>query len=136
MPAPSGEATRPAWAERERADLAQIADEHLVSVLAAMAGDAARAHADQARAVEALVADQARVLVVQATGWGKSAVYWAATSAIPALGGGPTLGGGMGHPRLGRRPDVGRVAAARAHARPAHRRRARRVAGGHDQLHQ
>ena len=69
----------------------QVADEHLVSVLAAMAGDAARAHPDQARAVEALVADQARVLVVQATGWGKSAVYWAATSAIRALGGGPTL---------------------------------------------
>ena len=91
MPAPSDETTRPAWAERERADLVQVADEHLVSVLAAMAGDAARAHPDQARAVEALVADQARVLVVQATGWGKSAVYWAATSAIRALGGGPTL---------------------------------------------
>src|SRR5829696_3121721 len=91
MPAPRGEATRPVWAERERADLVQVADEHLVSVLAAMAGDAARAHQDQARAVDALVADQARVLVVQATGWGKSAVYWAATSAIRALGGGPTL---------------------------------------------
>src|SRR3954451_5510414 len=91
MPAPRGEATRPVWAERERADLVQVADEHLVAVLAAMAGDAARAHQDQARAVDALVADQARVLVVQATGWGKSAVYWAATSAIRALGGGPTL---------------------------------------------
>src|SRR5215213_4310058 len=91
MPAPRGEATRPVWAERERADLAQVADEHLVSVLAAMAGDAARAHEDQARAVDALVVDQARVLVVQATGWGKSAVYWAATSAIRSLGGGPTL---------------------------------------------
>jgi ATP-dependent DNA helicase RecQ len=77
--------------ERDRADLAQVADEHLTSVLAAMAGAEARAHPDQARAVEALVADQARVLVVQATGWGKSAVYWAATSAIRALGGGPTL---------------------------------------------
>src|ERR1700742_3863652 len=91
MTAPSEEVTGPAWATRERADLAQAADEHLVSVLAAMAGDAARAHPDQARAVESLVADQARVLVVQATGWGKSAVYWAATSAIRALDGGPTL---------------------------------------------
>src|SRR3954467_10708430 len=91
MPAPSGEATRPAWAERERVDLAQVADEHLVSVLAARAGDDARAHQDQVRAVDALVADQARVLVVQATGWGKSAVYWAATSAIRTLGGGATL---------------------------------------------
>jgi ATP-dependent DNA helicase RecQ len=77
--------------ERDRAHLGQVADDHLASVLAAMAGADARAHPDQARAVEALVADQARVLVVQATGWGKSAVYWAATSAIRALGGGPTL---------------------------------------------
>src|SRR5215207_1726862 len=91
MPAPSGEATRPAWAERERTDLAQAADEHLVSVLAAMAGHAARAHPDQARAVQALVADRSRVLVVQATGWGKSAVYWAATRALRASGDGPTI---------------------------------------------
>ncbi|MYR06997.1 DEAD/DEAH box helicase [Gordonia sp. SID5947] len=33
----------------------------------------------------------ARVLVVQATGWGKSAVYWAATAIIRDSGGGPTL---------------------------------------------
>jgi ATP-dependent DNA helicase RecQ len=32
-----------------------------------------------------------RVLVVQATGWGKSAVYWAATAALRAKGAGPTL---------------------------------------------
>jgi ATP-dependent DNA helicase RecQ len=32
-----------------------------------------------------------RVLVVQATGWGKSAVYWAATHAIRSTGAGPTL---------------------------------------------
>jgi ATP-dependent DNA helicase RecQ len=91
MSGPSTEAAHPAWAAPERAHLAQVAGEHLATVLAAMAGDAARAHPDQARAVDALVADQARVLVVQATGWGKSAVYWAATSAIRSLGGGPTL---------------------------------------------
>lgn len=56
-----------------------------------MAGPAARAREDQAAAVEALVDQQARVLVVQATGWGKSAVYWAATSALRAQGKGPTL---------------------------------------------
>jgi ATP-dependent DNA helicase RecQ len=82
---------RPAWAALDHAQLVRVADEHVASVLAAMAGDAARAHRDQTMAVEALVADQARVLVVQATGWGKSAVYWAATSAIRSLGGGPTL---------------------------------------------
>ena len=31
------------------------------------------------------------MLVVQATGWGKSAVYWAATAALREAGGGPTL---------------------------------------------
>ena len=31
------------------------------------------------------------MLVVQATGWGKSAVYWAATAALRAAGAGPTL---------------------------------------------
>ena len=42
-------------------------------------------------AVRALVDDRARVLVVQATGWGKSAVYWAATRALRADGAGCTL---------------------------------------------
>jgi ATP-dependent DNA helicase RecQ len=56
-----------------------------------MAGPGALPREDQIAAVRALVDDRARVLVVQATGWGKSAVYWAATSALRALGGGPTL---------------------------------------------
>jgi ATP-dependent DNA helicase RecQ len=68
-----------------------LADLHLSQVLAAMAGPAARPREDQAAAVAALVERQARVLVVQATGWGKSAVYWAATSALRAAGKGPTL---------------------------------------------
>lgn len=67
------------------------ADSHLRQVLAAMAGPAARPRDDQIAAVAALVEQQARVLVVQATGWGKSAVYWAATSALRAEGRGPTL---------------------------------------------
>lgn len=64
---------------------------HLETVLLAMAGPDARARPDQVAAVEALVDDRSRVLVVQATGWGKSAVYWAATAALRALGKGPTL---------------------------------------------
>ena len=68
-----------------------LADTHLRQVLAAMAGPAARPRDDQTAAVAALVEHQARVLVVQATGWGKSAVYWAATSALRASGKGPTL---------------------------------------------
>ena len=68
-----------------------LADTHLRRVLAAMAGPDARPREDQTAAVEALVEARARVLVVQATGWGKSAVYWAATSALRAAGKGPTL---------------------------------------------
>jgi ATP-dependent DNA helicase RecQ len=67
------------------------AEVHLARVLLAMAGPSAVPRADQVAAVRSLVDDRARVLVVQATGWGKSAVYWAATSALRAAGGGPTL---------------------------------------------
>jgi ATP-dependent DNA helicase RecQ len=63
----------------------------LVRTIAAVAGPDARPREDQVRAVEELVEHRRRVLVVQATGWGKSAVYWAATTALRELGNGPTL---------------------------------------------
>ena len=71
--------------------LSALADQHLDAVIAAMAGPDATPRDDQRAAVRALVADRNRVLVVQATGWGKSAVYWAATSALRADGSGPTF---------------------------------------------
>ena len=70
------------------ADLVSI---HLDRVLHAMAGPDATARPDQVAAVRALVDDRRRVLLVQATGWGKSAVYWAAASALRAQGAGPAL---------------------------------------------
>jgi ATP-dependent DNA helicase RecQ len=63
----------------------------LVRTIAAVAGPDAHPREDQVRAVEELVEHRRRVLVVQATGWGKSAVYWAATTALRELGNGPTL---------------------------------------------
>jgi ATP-dependent DNA helicase RecQ len=63
----------------------------LARTIAAVAGPDARPREDQVRAVEELVERRSRVLVVQATGWGKSAVYWAATAALRELGNGPTL---------------------------------------------
>ncbi len=60
-------------------------------VIAAMAGPDARLREDQVTAVAALCEPAARVLVVQATGWGKSAVYWAATAIRRSEGAGPTL---------------------------------------------
>ncbi len=72
------------------ADLRAQAD----AVLARLVGDAtgtARLREDQWRAIEALVADRRRALVVQRTGWGKSAVYFVATSLLRAGGSGPTV---------------------------------------------
>ncbi|HEX8487903.1 MAG TPA: DEAD/DEAH box helicase, partial [Propionibacteriaceae bacterium] len=67
------------------------AAQHLARIIASVAGPEARPRADQITAVEALVDRRQRVLVVQATGWGKSAVYWGATAALRAAGAGPTL---------------------------------------------
>jgi len=47
--------------------------------------------ADQLEAISDLVADRARVLCVQRTGWGKSAVYFVATALLRESGAGPTL---------------------------------------------
>ncbi|MEU2894878.1 RecQ family ATP-dependent DNA helicase [Streptomyces sp. NPDC001273] len=72
------------------ADLRTAAD----AVLARLVGDTsgeARLREDQWRAIEALVADKRRALVVQRTGWGKSAVYFVATSLLRARGSGPTV---------------------------------------------
>lgn len=45
----------------------------------------------QFTAIEMLVAQRRRVLVVQRTGWGKSAVYFVATALTRAAGAGPTI---------------------------------------------
>lgn len=60
-------------------------------VLAALAGPASTLRPDQLAAIDALVTHQRRVLLVQATGWGKSAVYWIATALLREQGAGPTL---------------------------------------------
>ena len=61
-------------------------------LLRALVGrDDAALRDDQWVAIEALVADHRRALVVQRTGWGKSAVYFVATGLLRAQGAGPTL---------------------------------------------
>ena len=59
--------------------------------LRALAGDPARLRDDQWSAISALVADRRRALVVQRTGWGKSAVYFVATALLRSRGAGPTV---------------------------------------------
>jgi len=59
--------------------------------LRALAGPAAILRDDQWTAIRALVEDRRRALVVQRTGWGKSAVYFAATALLRARGCGPSV---------------------------------------------
>jgi ATP-dependent DNA helicase RecQ len=59
--------------------------------LRALAGDGATLRDDQWTAIKALVVDRRRALVVQRTGWGKSAVYFIATALLRELGQGPTV---------------------------------------------
>jgi len=60
-------------------------------VLATLAGPGARLREDQWTAIHALVAERRRALVVQRTGWGKSAVYFVATALLREAGAGPTV---------------------------------------------
>ena len=68
-------------------ELRAAAERHL----RALAGENARLREDQWTAIRALVAEKRRALVVQRTGWGKSAVYFVATALLRAAGAGPTV---------------------------------------------
>src|SRR5512135_1692404 len=59
--------------------------------LRALAGPEARLRDDQWTAIEALARDRRRALVVQRTGWGKSAVYFVTTALLRARDMGPTI---------------------------------------------
>jgi ATP-dependent DNA helicase RecQ len=59
--------------------------------LRALAGPAAVLRDDQWTAIRALVSYRVRALVVQRTGWGKSAVYFTATALLRARGAGPAV---------------------------------------------
>ena len=69
------------------ADMRAAAEGHL----RALAGAGARLRDDQWTAIGELVSGRRRVLVVQRTGWGKSAVYFVATALLRARGAGPTV---------------------------------------------
>ncbi|MFI0235052.1 RecQ family ATP-dependent DNA helicase [Streptomyces sp. NPDC016845] len=71
-------------------DLRTAADAVLARLVSDPTGTA-RLREDQWRAIEALVAEHRRALVVQRTGWGKSAVYFVATALLRERGSGPTV---------------------------------------------
>src|SRR5215212_12027635 len=60
-------------------------------LLRALAGPDARFREHQREAIEDLVVGRRRVLCVQRTGWGKSAVYFIATAMLREAGEAPTL---------------------------------------------
>src|SRR5258707_895100 len=68
-------------------DLRVEAERHL----RALAGPDAHLREDQWTAINALVTHRRRALVVQRTGWGKSAVYFTATALLRARGAGPSV---------------------------------------------
>ena len=71
-----------------RRDARTAAEAHLKALVGR---DDAELREDQWTAIEALAVDHRRALVVQRTGWGKSAVYFVATALLRAEGAGPTV---------------------------------------------
>jgi ATP-dependent DNA helicase RecQ len=72
----------------DRAAIRADAERHLRSLVGSQS---ATLYDDQWAAIEALALDRRRALVVQRTGWGKSAVYFVATALLRAAGSGPTV---------------------------------------------
>ncbi|HEX2070961.1 MAG TPA: RecQ family ATP-dependent DNA helicase [Thermoleophilaceae bacterium] len=71
---------------------AQPFAESALERLRTLTGDAgAEFRDDQLEAIRDVVSDRTRVLCVQRTGWGKSAVYFVATALLREAGAGPTL---------------------------------------------
>src|SRR3954452_15690461 len=72
-------------------DLTTDLRERAEELLRALAGPSAVLREDQWSAIEALVVGRRRALVVQRTGWGKSAVYFIATKLLREQGAGATV---------------------------------------------
>ncbi len=72
----------------DRTELRAEAERHLRALVGS---ETATLYDDQWAAIEALAVDRRRALVVQRTGWGKSAVYFVATALLRAGGAGPTV---------------------------------------------
>ena len=80
--------TEPAVTDDVRRSARAAAERHLVALVGR---DDAVLREDQWDAIEALAVDRRRALVVQRTGWGKSAVYFVATKLLREAGAGPTV---------------------------------------------
>jgi ATP-dependent DNA helicase RecQ len=88
---PADAAIPPADAAIPPGDTANQLRDQAERWLRALAGPDARLREDQWAAIRALVEQHRRALVVQRTGWGKSAVYFTATALLRARGAGPSV---------------------------------------------
>ena len=96
-------------------------DDRAQALLRDLAGPEATFREHQLEAVRDLVEDHARVLCVQRTGWGKSAVYFIAAALLRERGAGPAL---IVSPLLAlMRNQIAAARAARASARTRSTRR-------------
>src|SRR5687768_2795665 len=85
-------ATRPDVTDDVRRGARAAAERHLRALVGPREGQPeAVLREDQWAAIEALAVDHRRALVVQRTGWGKSAVYFVATMLLRERGAGPTV---------------------------------------------
>lgn len=81
-------AAAPTVTDDVRLSAREAAERHLRALVGR---DDALLRDDQWSAIEALAVDRRRALVVQRTGWGKSAVYFVATKLLREGGAGPTV---------------------------------------------
>ncbi len=95
MPRPRGgppdEPGLRSWSRANASDHVLSAAPPLETHLRAMLGPDAEFREGQREAIEAVIEDGSRALVVQRTGWGKSLVYWIATRVRRDRGHGPAL---------------------------------------------
>ncbi len=84
-------AATPGSPEVRAGDPRGVRDEAEAHLRALVGRDDAVLRDDQWTAIEALAVGRRRALVVQRTGWGKSAVYFVATLLLRARGAGPTV---------------------------------------------
>ncbi len=80
--------TQPDVTDDVRRSASEAAERHLKALVGR---DDVVLREDQWAAIEALAVDRRRALVVQRTGWGKSAVYFVATKLLREGGAGPTV---------------------------------------------
>ncbi|SIM91353.1 ATP-dependent DNA helicase RecQ [Mycobacteroides abscessus subsp. abscessus] len=85
------DAARPSLDPAQPDPDAALRERALMALRALTGNPSADFHPGQFEAIRALVADRARALVVQRTGWGKSAVYFLSALLLRQEGGGPAL---------------------------------------------